>query len=93
MKTTTYICDRCKQSKSQDDIVPIELSYQISRKSTTNRYNHRASCDICKQCLDKLGLLAEYPEENPTEQLNKNNKTFETKLVDLLSDLGVLFEE
>jgi hypothetical protein len=92
MKTTTYICDKCKESKSQDDLVPIELTYNIARP---NSYRHtvRHSRDLCKGCLDKLGLLTELPESPHDEELKKNDRTFESRFIDLLSDLGLMFEE
>lgn len=93
MKTITYICDKCKQSKSDTDIVTIETSYQIVRTDNSYRHTARASKDICKSCLDKLGLLTELPPQDTDEQLRKNSKTFEDKFVDLLYDLGVQFEE
>lgn len=86
------ICDKCKQSKSETDIFSIDISYKIKTQSS---YYHSVSAkkDICKQCLDKLGLLTELPSKDTDEMAKKNAKTFEDKFVDLLCDLGVQFEE
>jgi hypothetical protein len=92
MKTTVYTCDKCKQSKSLEDIVTIDISYQITRPNKS-RYSARASKDICKTCLGGLGLLTELPETDTEEALKKNDRTLESKFLDLLNDLGVLFEE
>lgn len=53
----------------------------------------RVNKDICKECLNKFGLLTEMPEQDRDEALKKNDKTLESKFINLLSDLGVMFEE
>ena len=93
MKTITFICDKCKQSKSEADIVAIDVSYKIVRQNHNYPQSASAKKDICKQCLDKLGLLHQLPEKDYSEPENRNLRTFEDKLVDILSDLGVMFEE
>jgi len=94
MKTITYICDKCKQSKSESDIVVIETTYQISRNSQASRYTARAKKDVCKQCLESAGMLYEMPDNTDVnEALKKSQKSFEDKLIDLLYDLGVQFQE
>jgi len=92
MKTTTYICDHCKKSVSETDLVSIDTSYQITKQGTNYKSTYRANRDICKSCLDKLGLLSEQPEQDTDELFNKNRKTFETQFIDMLADLGVQFE-
>jgi hypothetical protein len=88
MRTTTYICDICKQSKSQDDLVEVKISFD-----TKGRYRPESKKDICKECLKKRGLLLENTE-NPDEETRKSNqKTIESKIVDILEDLGVQFCE
>jgi hypothetical protein len=86
MKTTTYICDKCKQSVSKDDLVSIEISYKLSQYTKA-----RAEKDICKTCLDSLGLLKEADPKTQDEDIAKNNKTLESKLLDILEDLNVQF--
>lgn len=92
MKTTVHTCDICRQSKSEEDIIPISISYQA--KAPNNNYKHTISKskDICKACLDKRGLLTEFPTENIDETVAKRSKAFDDRFVDLLCDLGVLFE-
>ena len=94
MKTTTYICDKCKQSKSETDIVAVDVSYKLTKPG--NNYGHNTAAtkkDICKQCLDKLGLLTEWPKDDVDEFLKKNSKTLEDKFIQMLEDLGVQFVE
>ncbi|MDR1246101.1 MAG: hypothetical protein LBK57_03635 [Clostridiales Family XIII bacterium] len=103
-KTTVYTCDKCEQSKSLEDIVTVDISYQIAPHEACNRHTAgksksyerhtvRVNKDICKECLNKFGLLTEMPEQDRDEALKKNDKTLESKFINLLSDLGVMFEE
>lgn len=94
MKTTNYICDRCKTSKSQEDLSQIKVNTRgitISR----NHYHSDIEFDICKDCLKKKGFIVNpIPEEQDEEEVKKaNNKTLENKLLEILEDLGVQFYE
>jgi len=91
MITTTYICDKCKQSKSKEEIYPIEAYYTISRPNYTQQ-RVTAKKDICKQCLESLGLLTEQPTLDTDNIIDRNRQKLEDKLIDILTDLGVLFE-
>ena len=95
MKTTTYICDKCKKSVGATDLYSVEVSL---KKPDSNGYSstlHSTSKDICKDCLKSIGILTEIPEDKKQSeaQQTKNQKTFEDRFCDMLSDLGVLFEE
>jgi hypothetical protein len=91
MKTTIHTCDKCKLSKAKEDIIVIDISYYIGRPNK-NFYNVKLSRDLCKSCLVELGLLTELSETATDEDLKKNDKTLESKFIDLLCDLGVVFE-
>jgi hypothetical protein len=104
MKTTVYTCDKCNESKSLEDIIAVDILYQIAprgvcnhhtapKSNTWERRTVKVSKDICKACLDRFGLLTEMPAQDRDEALKKNNKTLESKFINLLSDLGVMFEE
>ena len=93
MKTTVYTCDKCKQSKSETDIISIDVSYKIAAPNK-HPYTKRVQRDACKACIDRLGMLTERPVgDEADEKIGKSQKTFEDKFVELLSDLGVMFEE
>lgn len=51
--------------------------------------------DICPDCLKRKGFVVEVKdEEAEREQTEARNKaTLEDKIYDILSDMGVLFEE
>lgn len=99
MKTTTYICDICKQSVSSDDLISFEaaligsVAFSDSRNlSYSNKSVHK---DICKGCLEKFGFdITKHENREDRESMqSKNAKTLESKFVDLLEDLGVAFVE
>ena len=53
MKTTTYICDKCKKSVGATGLYSVE----VSLKRPTGGYSstmHSASKDICKECLERI---------------------------------------
>lgn len=97
MKTTTYICDICKTSVSKDDLISLDvgLTGDICIKDSDYRGAKQAHKDICKDCLRKKGFVIEPPENKDQKQevLTKNQKTLESKIIDLLEDLGVAFAE
>jgi hypothetical protein len=88
--TNTYICDVCKKSVGKEDLCNVTVSLKLGdgvwRSSSDNKK------DICRDCLRKRDLLIETEKDGRTETAIKD-KTFESKFVDLLQDLGVLFEE
>lgn len=93
MQTTIYQCDRCKQSKSQDDLCKIKVQTQGIRIKERGFYNE-LNVDICKDCLEKKGFIVNpKPELSNDDVENKNSKTLENKLLEILEDLGVQFYE
>lgn len=93
MKTTTYICDCCKNSVGKDDI--LDITFQANLVKAPNSYYATQSIkkDVCKKCLEKKGLILEYNKETHEQDLKKNEKTMEDKLLEILEDLGVAFQE
>lgn len=93
MKTTTYICDKCKKSVGETELCGIDVSITSPQNSCSRR--HSAHKDICKECLKSLGIIIDLPADKAaaSEQDHKNQKSFEDKFCDMLSDLGVQFEE
>ena len=49
--------------------------------------------DICPDCLKKKGFIVEFKEEDMEPALTQNKQTLEDKVYEILSDLGVVFEE
>ena len=93
MITKTFICDICKQSVGQTELYPISVSVTIP-KPYHGTFKTAGSKDICKTCLTKKGILVECPDGvSETEKEQKNKKTLEDKLLEILEDLGVQFQE
>lgn len=95
MKTTTYICDVCKKSVSDKELVGIEVGVENICFEPTGGYKRaKARLEICKDCLRKKGFVIQtVTKENETEVASQNQKTLESKIIDLLEDLGVAFVE
>lgn len=91
METTVYTCDLCKKSKSQSDLsfIRVSTSRGIMLKAGST------GIDICKDCLKNKGFVVEstgdYKEDGKTAQANSKN--LESKLLDILEELGVSFYE
>lgn len=93
MKTTNYICDVCKTSKSKEDLCQMKVSTQ-GLKIKEGGYYTELNVDICKECLEKKGFIVNAKQEKTTEEIEKiNSQTLESKLTDILEDLGVQFYE
>lgn len=93
MKTTTYICDKCKNSVGKEDLVEISFSANLIKMPNGNNSYQSVKKDVCKKCLNEKGLILEYDKERFEQDLKKNEKTMDDKLIDFLSDLGVMFQE
>lgn len=95
-QTMVYTCDICKNSKSKDDLARITIKTEGIRMKGVG-YNG-LSVDVCPDCLRKKGFvvaadLKEAPEEDLANAGMKNAVTLEDRLYEILSDLGVVFEE
>lgn len=92
-QTTVFTCDICKQSKSKDDLAHITVrSDGLLIKD--ERYKSM-NIDICPDCLKRKGFVIEKKETESEMNLvsKQNEKTLEDKIYDILSDMGVIFEE
>lgn len=91
-KTTVFTCDICKQSKSENDLARITVRSEGIRIKGTG-YNG-INIDICPDCLKRKGFVVEVKDKSEWEQAEAQNKvTLEDKICDILSDMGVVFEE
>ena len=93
MKTTTYICDKCKKSVGAEDLIEIQFSAILIKKPNLYNSSQTIKKDICKKCLEEKGLIVEFDQEKYEQNLNKNEKTIENKILEFLEDLGVVFQE
>lgn len=93
MKTTTYICDKCKKSVGKEELIEINVSGILIDVPNGYRNNQLISRDICKSCLREKGLLLEYSKETLENYTKKNIKTLEDKFLEILEDLNVAFQE
>lgn len=92
-QTTVFTCDICKQSKSKDDLAKNNVKSEGIRMKGVG-YNG-INIDICPDCLKRKGFVVEVKnEEAEQEQAEARNRaTLEDKIYEILSDMGVLFEE
>ena len=93
MKTTTYICDKCKKSVGAEDLIEIKFSANLIKNPTGYNSSQTINKDICKKCLEEKGLIVEFDQEKYKQNLKKNEKTIEDKILEFLEDLGVVFQE
>jgi hypothetical protein len=67
---------------------------KMSRSPSGYAATVTANKDVCKDCLEKKGILVTVPEGQKHEEVvAKNQKTLEDKLVGILEELGVVFEQ
>ena len=93
MRTETFICDICKQSKSQEDLAKIEIKTEGIMIKGVDKWNG-LKIDICPNCLTKKGFVVDHKTEEENEQAKtQNRKTLEDKIFDILEDMGVAFVE
>ncbi len=99
MRTTTFICDVCKKSVGETELLKVSASVTVPRQvSYSGKKSFSAqkllSCDkdICKDCMSAKGLIVLSKEGEDQEEIG-NQKTFEAKLIDFLEELGVAFVE
>lgn len=91
-KTTVFTCDICKQSKSENDLARITVRSEGIRIKGTGYSG--INIDICPDCLKRKGFVVEVKDKSEWEQAEAQNKvTLEDKICDILSDMGVVFEE
>ena len=93
MKTINYICDKCKKSVEADELVAIGLTASFIRGLDNNLLINSAEKDICKTCLKEKGLLIESEQKTYSDDMLHNDKIFETKMIEILEELGVAFLE
>lgn len=94
MQTTNYICDVCKTSKSKEDLCKIKVRTEGLKMQGKGSYYDDLVIDICKNCLEKKGFIINpKPEETEEDIQRKNSQTLENKIIDILYDLGVQFDE
>jgi len=92
MVTKTFICDVCKKSVGESELFPVTINVSIPGQTY-----HKAvtvNKDICRDCLEKKGIITKLPENQQELQQNQaaNQKSLENKITDFLVDLGVVFE-
>lgn len=91
-RTEIYTCDICKQSKSKDDLAKITV--QTSGIRMKNIYGG-FTIDVCPDCLKKKGIVVEpkKSDEEDRQAMKQNEVTLKDKILDILSELDVVFAE
>lgn len=95
MEVISHVCDVCKQSKTKDDMVQLELSQRDRYSNKLQMIKSNIKLDICQDCLKKKGITIEKSEneEDESGRLVHNEVTFRDKFIDLLVDCDVQFYE
>ena len=92
MITKTFICDLCKKSVGETELIPLDVNLSMPKSPSGYTQRLTAKRDICKECLKAKGIVTEITDEKQRETvITKSQKTFEEKFVDMLADLGVAF--
>ena len=91
MRTETFICDICKQSKSKEDLAKIKVSTEGIKIKGSDYWG--LQIDICPDCLKKKGFVVESKPEIREQVDAQNKKTLEDKIYEILEDMGVTFTE
>jgi hypothetical protein len=94
MITKTYICDSCKKSVGETELTTLSISLKVLTSPNGYTKTLTASKDVCRECLEKKGVLVTLPEGQKEEEVYaKSKKCLEDKIADFLADLGVVFEQ
>ena len=92
MITKTYICDSCKKSVGEKELIKIDMNIGIP--SHNYRKNLRVEKDICIGCLKAKDIYIPDTNEQIEEELSvKNEKKLKDILTDLLVELEVSFTD
>ena len=90
--TTIHLCDICKNSKGQTDLASLKIEVKGLKIKDCNLYSP-LKVDICSDCLKKKGFVIEYHSDEEGKQAEAQNKvTLEDKIYEILSDMGVVFQ-
>ena len=93
MKTVTHICDICKKSKGENDLAILKVKTEKILIKGISNYQE-LQIDICSDCLRKKGFSVGNTNIEDVESVKaQNRKTLEDKLLDILEDMGVAFEQ
>lgn len=83
MLVSTYFCDSCKLEFDRTQVHDVTIQvYMRCHTSAVHVTKH-----ICTDCLEKKGFVQDRYESEA------NRKTLKERAVELLSDLGVSFNE
>jgi len=94
MITKTFICDVCKKSVGEPELKTLSVLMKGIVSPSGYTSNQSASKDVCKECLEKRGILSLAPDGQKLDDVYaKNQKTLADKLIDILEDLGVAFTD
>lgn len=92
MEVVSHICDICKQTKTKEELIKLELCQGFGSK--VKMISNRIKIDICPDCLKKRGIVIEKTDNQTQEEVyTKNERTFKEKFIELLNDLDVSFYE
>lgn len=86
-----YICDVCGKSVKKEDLM--RLDSKLSMPFSYSYSHLRVEKDICLDCLDERGLTVKDPKGITSSMLKQNQVTLEDRLISILEDVGVKFND
>ena len=98
MKTTVYVCDKCRQAKQENELVEVKASLILPKGFSDVSFNTMISTKepkhMCKECLQTLGLFKDSLDGDKV--VKQKEPELKDRLYDVLNDLlvelGVVFE-
>lgn len=95
MRKEIFTCDICHREKKPQELARLEIrsASGINIRDANGYFGTGHLLDVCPDCLKKYGFDVEKKQGAEREkQAEANQKTLEDKILDILSDLGVVFE-
>jgi hypothetical protein len=101
MKTTTFNCDKCGAIFPSDgvnalvveDNILCDVKLSINKLGEQYRTVTDSSKHMCRQCLETLGFNFYWSDNTNKKEDRPTYQSLEDKFVELLTELGVKFEE
>jgi len=88
---TTYTCDKCGKEVDKKDLGYIEVTLTLPTKAYRTDTHYAKSPDICRDCLKEYGFIMDKSDVQTARV--ENTTTLRDKIIDLMLDLGVTFDQ
>jgi hypothetical protein len=95
MQTTIYTCDICNKEAKKEDLICMTITTNSRYKGPYLAMKGGSKyLEICKECLEKKGFIIDIVSDEEREaKLKHNSVCMEDQIINILSDIGVQFEQ